>query len=153
MSWCWKWKPIWRKGLIAYNSDLWIMVLLSDWLSFGKEGRLKWTSKVKEVEEFWKLMDKEGGWKGGWGCWKLDNFHGRHMCIIPYRGWHSLFIKYLTWYLPKYQRRKINRKVAEAYLGFCLTSMIGLFPFKLLTFFGKYSSLDVWQGSAYTSAF
>ena len=23
-------------------------------------------------------MDKEGG-----GSWKLDSFHGRHMCIIP----------------------------------------------------------------------
>ena len=21
--------------------------------------------------------------KGGGGSWKLDNFHGRHMCIIP----------------------------------------------------------------------
>ena len=37
------------------------------------------TSKVKGVKEFWKLMDKEVG-----GSWKLDNFHGRHMCIIPY---------------------------------------------------------------------
>ena len=23
-------------------------------------------------------MDKEGG-----GSWKLDNFHGRHICIVP----------------------------------------------------------------------
>ena len=30
------------------------------------------------MEEFWTYFDK-----GCDGSWKLDNFHGRHMCIIP----------------------------------------------------------------------
>ena len=28
---------------------------------------------------------KGGGWGvGGGGSWKIYNFHGRHMCIVPY---------------------------------------------------------------------
>ena len=23
----------------------------------------------------------------GWGSWKLDNFHGSHICIVPYAEW------------------------------------------------------------------
>ena len=37
-----------------------------------------WTSKIKGVEQFWTLIDK-----GGWGSWKLDNFLGCHMGIVP----------------------------------------------------------------------
>ena len=28
-----------------------------------------------------RILDVEG--QRGWGSWKLDNFHGCHMCIIP----------------------------------------------------------------------
>ena len=38
-----------------------------------------WASNIKRMEEFWTLLDKRGG-----GTWKLNNFYGRHMCIVPY---------------------------------------------------------------------
>ena len=36
------------------------------------------------MKEFWTLLDKGGG-EGRGSIWKLDNFLGRHICIVPYR--------------------------------------------------------------------
>ena len=33
---------------------------------------------VRGVDQFWTYMNK-----GGVDSWKLDNSHGRHMCIVP----------------------------------------------------------------------
>ena len=55
--------------------------VLIDWLSFGKRGSFvwNWTSEVNGVEIAWTQIDKRSGRN-----WKLDNFHGRHICIISY---------------------------------------------------------------------
>ena len=55
MRWYWKRRPIWRKGLITYNSHPRIMFLFN-WLVIMRKGGgfvWNWTSKVKKVEEFW----------------------------------------------------------------------------------------------------
>ena len=77
ISWYWKRKPTWRKYLITYNSHPRIM--FPEWLSFGERGDFvwNWMSSVKGLEEFRMQLDK-----GSRGSWKMDNFHGRHMCII-----------------------------------------------------------------------
>ena len=41
---------------------------------------LKLDVQVQGVKIFWMNIDMGGGGSG-----KLDNFHGRHMCIIPYQ--------------------------------------------------------------------
>ena len=81
MSWCLKRKPTWRNDLITYNSHPWIMFFLKLIDYHSERGGIvwNWPSKVKGVKEFWTLMDKGGGK----GSRKLDNFNGRHMCIIP----------------------------------------------------------------------
>ena len=52
---------------------------------------------------FWKRWGEGGSFKigrprwrgqGGGGSWKLDIFHGRHMCIVPYIQNHA---KHLEW--------------------------------------------------------
>ena len=96
MSWYRKRKPTWRKDLIRYNSHPWIMFYFN-WLVIIWRGGVfvwNWTSKVKGAEEFWTWLDKRGG-----GSWKLENFHGRHMCVVP-KIWiimnrvSTLFCKY-----------------------------------------------------------
>ena len=48
-----------------------------NWLPFGEGSFVwNWTSKIKGLNDFWNE-------EGGWGFWKLDKLHGRHMCIIP----------------------------------------------------------------------
>ena len=44
-----------------------------DWI------RLKLDVQGQGGRRILDVMDKRG-----WGSWKLDNFHGRRMCIIPY---------------------------------------------------------------------
>ena len=62
MSWYWKRKPTWREDLITCNSHPWIMFFFN-WLVIIWRGVFiwYWTSKVKEVEEFWTWMDNGGG--------------------------------------------------------------------------------------------
>ena len=92
MSWYWKQKPTWRKDLITYNSHPCIMFSFN-WLVIIWRGGFvwNWTCKVKRMEELWTYIDK-----GGDGSWKLDNFHGRHMCIILYQLVGSWFYIYLN---------------------------------------------------------
>ena len=51
-----------------------------DWLPFGGGGglHLKLDVQRQGVGRFSDVDEQ-----GSWGSWKLDNFHGRHMCIIP----------------------------------------------------------------------
>ena len=84
ISWYWKRKPAWRKDLITCNNHPWI-IFSFNWSVIIWRERVRgggfvwnWASKVKGVEEF---LGVDG--QGGGGSWKLDNFHGRHMCIIP----------------------------------------------------------------------
>ena len=53
MSWYWKWKPTWRKSLIAYNSHPRIMFPFNWLVIVWREGGFawNWTSKVNGVEE------------------------------------------------------------------------------------------------------
>ena len=44
-------------------------------------------------------------WTWGWGSSKLDNFHGRHMCIIP----NSRFLSWLN-LKRKIKNKRIERK-------------------------------------------
>ena len=47
-----------------------------------------WTSKVNGWKNF------EHRWTRVWGSWKLDSFHGRHMCIIPNKlGFDDIYIE------------------------------------------------------------
>ena len=78
-SWYWKWKPTLRKDLITYDSHLWIMFFLIDWLSF-REGELFEAGRPRSSG--WKDFEHRWTWGVG-GLWKLNNFDGRHMCIIP----------------------------------------------------------------------
>ena len=54
------------------------IVCYREWVGGVREFVWNRASKVKEVEQFWTLMDK-----GGWGSWKLDNFLGCRMGIVP----------------------------------------------------------------------
>ena len=52
-----------------------------EWLSFGEKrgrGRLKLDVQDKGGEKSLDLDEQSG-----WGVLELNNFHGRHMCIIP----------------------------------------------------------------------
>ena len=49
-----------------------------DWLSFGK-GR--GGVHLKSSQRVGRILDVDG--QEGGGSWKLYNFHGHHMCIIP----------------------------------------------------------------------
>ena len=37
-----------------------------------------------------KILNVDG--QKGWGVLKLDNFHGRHMCIVPYQVLRNIWI-------------------------------------------------------------
>ena len=91
IDWYWKLKLTCRKVMIIYNSHPWIM-LSFNWLVIiwrerrgggGGGGRVVRCRKLdlqgQGVEEFWTQINKQG-----WGSWKMNNFHGLHMCIIPY---------------------------------------------------------------------
>ena len=90
MSWFWKGKSTWRKELITYNSHSWIMFSFN-WLVINWRG---WVRLKLDVQ------DQGGGriigvvGQRGRGSGKLDNFYGRHMCIIPKKN--QAYI-YLPW--------------------------------------------------------
>ena len=90
MSLYWKRKPIWRKDLITYNSYPWIM-FSSKWLVIIWRGGFvcNWTSKSRGWNNFGRGWTRVVG-----GSWKLDNFHGRHMCIIPKSEFFNELMKY-----------------------------------------------------------
>ena len=48
------------------------------WRGWRGEVRLKFDAQGQGVEWFGTQMDKNGGR----GSWKLDNFHGRRLCIV-----------------------------------------------------------------------
>ena len=77
-SWYWKREPSWRKDLITYNNHSWIMFSFN-WLFIIWKGgiRLKLNAQDQKGGRILDL-DRQGG-----GYWKLDSFHGRHMCITP----------------------------------------------------------------------
>ena len=79
MSLYWKRKPTWKKDLITYSSYPWIMFFLMIGYYLERGVRLKLDVQGQGGE---RVLDIDG--QGGWGSWKLDNFHGRHMCSIPY---------------------------------------------------------------------
>ena len=79
MSWYWKWKPTWRKDLITYNSHPRIMFPFN-WLVITWRGGSSFEIG-RPGSSSWKNFGRS--WTKGWGSWKLDNFHGRHMCIVP----------------------------------------------------------------------
>ena len=69
MSWYRKWKLIWRKDLITYNSYPWIMFSFN-LLFFIWRGRgfiWNWTSKVN----FGKILDIDGQGGGGLENWTI----------------------------------------------------------------------------------
>ena len=70
MSWYWKRKPTWRKGLITFNSPLWIMFSFN-WLVIilEKGVRLKLDVQDQGME---KCLDVDG--QGGWGVLKIGQF-------------------------------------------------------------------------------
>ena len=87
ISWCWKRKPTWRKDPITYNSHPWIMFSFN-WLAmiWRKAGGVKGGREVGSFEtrrprlRGWRILGVDG--QRGWGSWKVDNFHGRHTCVI-----------------------------------------------------------------------
>ena len=64
MSLYWKRKPTWKKDLVI----IWREKVCLKLDVQGQGGEL--------------ILDLDGQGGGG-GSWKLNNFHGRHMCIIP----------------------------------------------------------------------
>ena len=86
MSWYWKSKPTWRKDLVTYNSSFEIGRPRSrEWKNFGQ------------------------CWTRGVGSRMFDNFHGRHMCILPYRLFSVTFhFGYCLRQLPRFIYLYIN---------------------------------------------
>ena len=92
MSWYWKQKLTWRKGLITYNSHPWVRFSFN-WLVIiwrrrggGRGFVWNWTSKVKGVEEFWTYMGKGGG-----GSWKLRTISMNVICVSSLVSFYLLF--------------------------------------------------------------
>ena len=51
------------------------------------------------------MLDVDG--QGGWGSWKLDNFHGPHMCIIHNADWLlQIYVMLLLDLVPFVQFKK-----------------------------------------------
>ena len=78
MSLYWKRKPIWKKDLITYSSYPWIMFFWMIGYYLERGVRLKLNVQGQGGE---RILDIDG--QGSWS-WKLGNFHGRHICSIPY---------------------------------------------------------------------
>ena len=72
-----KMKTEMKKGMIIYNTHHWIM-LTSLGFHLERDVHLKLDVQVQGGRN---ILDLDG--QGGEGSWKLDNFHGRYMCIIP----------------------------------------------------------------------
>ena len=79
MSWYWKRKSTWRKDLITYNNNPWIMFSFN-WLVIIWRGgvRLKLDVQGQGSGRILGVDQQERWWS-----WKLNNFHRRHICIIP----------------------------------------------------------------------
>ena len=80
MSWYWKWNPPWRIVYLWITFSFnWLFII---WRAGGGGGgvRLKLDVQGQGGERILDV-DRRGG--AGGGSWKLDNFHGYHMCIIP----------------------------------------------------------------------
>ena len=70
MGWYWKRKPIWRKGLITYNSHPWIMFSFN-WLVII--WRVVFHLKLDvQGQRGKKNLDVDG--QGGWGVLKIGQF-------------------------------------------------------------------------------
>ena len=69
-----------REGPDNINIQPWIMFSFNWLVIISREEGVVWnlTSNFERVYDYWMQINKRGG-----GSWKLDNFHGRHMCIIP----------------------------------------------------------------------
>ena len=102
---------------------------------FWRESREKsigfvwsWTSKVKVMEEFWMELDKEGGI----GCWKLDNFHERHMSVssVSFLAFIYVFLKLLVpnglsaMFLSRKNIKNINSFLSRVLYTLMLTTYI-----------------------------
>ena len=59
------------------------MIFLNDWLSFEEGERMGGIGLKLDVQAQGggRILNVDG--QGSGGSLKLDNFHGRHMCIIP----------------------------------------------------------------------
>ena len=104
MSLCWKRKPPWRK-----NHHI-IVILALDYVFFlfigyhyesvcvcvWEGGMLKLGVQVQGGGRILDIDGQGGGGGGGGGSWKLDSFHGRHLCIIP-NVIYKLYIMNLTY--------------------------------------------------------
>ena len=74
----WKGKLTWRKDLITYNSHPWIMFSFN-WFVIIWRG--KGSFKMgRPTSMGWKNFERR--WTRG--KTQMDNFHGRHKCIISY---------------------------------------------------------------------
>ena len=80
MSWYWKRKPTWREDLITCNSHPWIMFFFN-WLVIIWRGCSFDIGRRRSRR--WKNFGRGWTMGVGGGSWKLDYFHGRHVCIIP----------------------------------------------------------------------
>ena len=81
MSWYWKQKQTWRKDLIRFNSYPWIMFSFN-WLAvIWRGGRVRLKLDV-QGQAGGNILDVAG--QEGRGSSKLDNFHGRNMCSVPW---------------------------------------------------------------------
>ena len=78
MSWYWKRKPTWRRDLITYNSRPRILFHFN-WLVIIWKGGIYLKLDVQS-QGSGRILYVTG--QSGWGVLKLDNFHGRHMCIV-----------------------------------------------------------------------
>ena len=89
-SWYWKRKPTWRKDLITYNNHPWVMFSFNWLVIIWRRGEGVGIRLRLDVQGQGggRILDVDG--QGGGGSWKLDNFHGRHMCIIPNYKCHGI---------------------------------------------------------------
>ena len=82
-----KGKPTWRKDLKTYNNHPWIMFSLNwlviIWRTRGRGVRLKLDVQGPGAGRIFDVDRQRGG-----GSWKMGNFHGRHICIIPRGKFH-----------------------------------------------------------------
>ena len=80
-SWYWKQKTTLRKDLITYDSHPWIMFSFI-WLVIIWRWRVVHLKLDVQSQGGGRILDVAG--QARWGSWKLDNFHGHDMCIVPY---------------------------------------------------------------------
>ena len=76
MNWYWKRKQTWKKDLITYDTHPWIMFSFNWLVIIWRGRRFTWGLLT------WRRFNFGRRWARELGSWKLDNFLGRHMCII-----------------------------------------------------------------------